>query len=129
MRKVATTLILALTLTVGELHTYWQGGTTKQNWIISEYRPMLIEWNVKFAAGQLQFIMYFLAWVLYRPNRLNKTTVWAFFWLAIFDTIMYFYNYKLHDFGKIYYWFAAFWALSYYGKKINNWLWNKLNHP
>lgn len=128
MRNWLSSIILALSLFVGELHTFWAKDTMVQNWIISEYRPMLIVWNVKFAIAEILPIMYFAAWILYRNNKVNRTTIWAFFWLAIFDTIVYFYNYKLHDFGNIYFWFAAFWALSFYGKKITNWLGKNLFH-
>lgn len=125
MRKYATSFILLAALTVGELHSLWANDTRVQNWILTEYRPMVMAWNVTFAGMQLTIILYFVAWLLYRSNKVNRTTVLAFFWFAIFDTIVYFYNYKIRDFGQMYYWFAAFWVISYYWK--NNWLWNKLH--
>lgn len=62
-------------------------------------------------------IMYFAAWLLYRPNKINRTTVIAFFWLAILDCFLYFYNYKLSGFGAVYFWFIGFWYLTFKAKK------------
>lgn len=67
-------------------------------------------------------IMYFAAWILYKKNRVNKTTVTTFLWLAIMDICLYFYNYKLSGFGLVYFWFTGFWLLTYYC----NYLWNKI---
>lgn len=79
-------------------------------------------WNVKFALSEVVIIMYFLAWWLYKENKVNRTTVIVFFWLAILDTILYFYNYKLGGFGLVYYWFVGFWILVYYWKRLTKWI-------
>lgn len=114
MRRYASTFVLLLTLSIGEMHSFWTGDTTTQNWILKTYRPMITAWNVKFVSIQACFILYFGAWLLYRENHVNRTTVKAFFWFAIFDTIVYFYNYKIRGFGQAYYWFAAIWLLIYW---------------
>lgn len=118
MRKYLTTILLVLTLPIGEVHTFWAKDDTIQNWIWKWEMPMLVHWNLKFAEQQINIIIYFVAWLLWQPNRINKTTIWAFFWLAIFDTLMYFYNYKTGGFGKIYFWFVGFWLVAYYWQLI-----------
>lgn len=129
MRPYATTLILALTIFIGELHKFWEYDSTVQNWIIAEYRPMLIKWNMKYLEVEVSVIAYFCAWLLYIPNKVNRTTIWAMFWLAVMDVVLYFYNYKTHGFGAVYYWFAAFWIISFYWNRATNWLWHHIHQP
>jgi len=123
-----STIILVLTLPLGELHTFWANDTSVQNWIITEYIPMTVQWNIKFSAQELSVFAYFWAWVLWKENKVNRTTRMAFLWLAVMNVLLYFYNYKLGGFGKIYYWFAAFWIIVYKWNYFTNWLSNKL-HP
>ncbi len=112
-----SSIILAITLPVGELHTY--GSDTKvSNWILTQYRPMPESWNLKFAMDEIVIILYFLAWMLWKSNVVNRTTVVAFFVLAIMDTLLYFYNYKLYAFGNVYCWFIVLWGMIFYLKKM-----------
>ncbi len=121
MRKYLTTIILALTLPLGELHTYWINDTRVQNWIYAINRPMLISWNVKFVVSELSVIAYFAAWILWKSNIVNRTTIVAFFWLAIVDMILYFYNYKTgQNYGIIYFGFAIFFWVTVYLYKWRN---------
>lgn len=133
MKKYLTTILLCLTLPLTEVHNYWAGTDENQNWIIAVPTFMPVRWNIRFAADQLIVIIYFLAWLLYYANKVNKTTVLAFFWLAVFDTFLYFWNYKTQGYGSIYLWFAGFWLLCYYGwiwyDQINTWalkIWRRL---
>lgn len=128
MKRYLTTIILACTLFIGEFHTIWNNDSRVQNWIWRYDAPMSLAWNVKLAANQLIIILYFIAWILYVPNKVNRTTIVAFLLLSIVDTFLYFYNYKTEEFGKVYVWFAFFYALVYFGKRISKWLWEKL-HP
>jgi hypothetical protein len=41
--------------------------------------------------------------------------------LAIFDALLYFYNYKLGGFGLVYYWFTGIWIMVYNWKSIIKW--------
>ena len=118
MRRFLTTIILVITLPLGELHSYWAKDTRVQNWIIAVRRPMLISWNIKFVEMEVVVIMYFLAWTFYIKNRINKTTVEAFLILSIVDILFYFYNYKLGGFGSAYLWFALIWLVIYYRHSI-----------
>lgn len=127
-KQYSCALILSLTIIIGELHKFWHGGNELHNWIWRAYRPMTTDWNIKYAADQLIIILYFVAWLLYVPNKVNKRIVGAFLCLAIMDTIMYFYNYKTDEFGKVYYWFAFFYFLMTYGKRFLNWIYTTL-HP
>lgn len=129
MRAYSTTILLTATILIGELHTFWEGNTTVQNWIVNAYRPMTIQWNVKFLSQEVCIFAYFLAWILYHPNRVNRTTVLAFAWLSVFNIFLYLYNYKLGGFGAIYFWYAAFWILSYKGNDWLNWIFKNLHPP
>lgn len=122
MRAYWATILLILTLPLGELHSYFNRSTVVQNWIVNAYKPMPLPWNVKYAEGQFIIILYFLAWLYYKPNKLNRTTVIAFFWLAILDTVLYFYDFKTGNFGRVYFWFAGFWLLSYNWVPLTDWL-------
>lgn len=129
MRKYISSILLSLTLFIGEIHTFWEKSFPKeQNWIIAKYVPMTVQWNIKYASMQLVVILYFLAFVLYVKNKVNRTTVLAFLILSILDTALYFYNFKTQSFGSVYLWFAFFWIWMYYGKDFYNWIWFKL-HP
>lgn len=122
MRAYLTTFLLVLTLPIGELHMLWEGDTRAENWILTVDRTMLIKWNMKYVEAQVIVILYFAAWWLWKPNKVNWTTVIAFFWLAIIDTCMYFYDYKTGDFGKVYYWFVGIWFLVYKWHSITAWI-------
>lgn len=112
MKQFATSILLALTLPIGQAHLFFSN-TVVQNWIIKEYRPMVLSWNVTFVGFQANIIMYFLAWILYKKNRVNDTTVVSFFVLSILDTFFYFYNYKLHGMWVIYACFVIVWAIIF----------------
>lgn len=120
MRKYLSSILLALTLPVGELHRFWINDTRIQNWIIAVPRPMLISWNMKYLEGEIIPIMYFAAWMLWQPNKVNRTTVAAMFCIACFDLLLYFYNYKVSGFGSVYFWFIGFWLIAYKFWKHNN---------
>ena len=111
MRRNATWIILALTLPLCELHTFWHGDGRTSNWIIDRPTPMLIEWNVKYAVSQITVILYFLAWLLYVPTRSNKVIVRAFFAVALLDTMLYFWNYKTDGYGYVYFAYFFFFLL------------------
>lgn len=119
MKKYLSSLILVLTLPIGELHSYCSN-TMNQNWIIKAYRPMAVSWNMKFAMDEIVIVFYFLSWSAWKSNRINKTTVTSFLFLAIMDTLLYFYNFKLWGFGSVYYWFIGFWLLAYFWKNIKH---------
>lgn len=90
---------------------------------------MTVAWNVRFAANQVQLILYPLAALLWRHNRVNKSTARCFYVLAIMDTIMYFWNYKTTDYGYIYFWYVGFFLIIHFGKNIAAWLWSRLPKP
>lgn len=117
MKKYATTYILTLSLLIGELHTYWEKGVQHvQNWIIARDVPMSIQWNVKLATDQLNYILYFIAAFYYGKtlNLVNKSTVLSFIALSVIDTCMYFYNYKTYGFGIVYILYVCLWIIIFY---------------
>lgn len=98
---------------MGEIHHYVGSGQVS-NWIYTHPMPMPLEWNIKLAMNQLSVITYFIAWLLWVPNKTNWATVRAFLLLAVLDTFLYFYNYKTNGYAPAYLWFIGFWLLSRY---------------
>lgn len=126
MKKYLPSILLAVTLPLGELHTYWENKSqVKENWIFYNYEPMTRQWNMKMVGDELIIIMYFVAmWYLFQyPNKFNKTTVRAFIWLAIADLILYFWNFKTYEYWQVYFWALSFWVLSYFWNSITRFLW------
>lgn len=118
MRRYASTILLSLTLFIGEVHTFWERGPLRpQNWIWKVQREMPLQWNIKFAADQLCFIMLCAAFLLYSPNRVNRATAVTFFCFAIIDTLLYFYNYKTYGYGYIYLILTGIWLYAYFWHK------------
>lgn len=118
MRNHATTWVLALTLILGELHTvpiFSDDPMKTENWILRSYKPMTESWNMYYLESQLIKPLYFLAFLLWKRNKVNITTIKAFLFAGVIDTGMYFYNFK--DplfFGSFYVWMAAIWFLVYH---------------
>lgn len=121
MKRYLTTLILWATLLLGELHTFWENSTKKENWILTRYVLMPIQWNVKLVTDEAVYIIIFAAMWFYRKNRVNDTTVLTFILFSIIDTGMYFYNYKTYGFGIVYVLFLVLWVVIYntYGRRSN----------
>lgn len=129
MRKYLTTILLASTFFISEVHTYWEKKpVVYENWIIRNYKPMPVQWNVKYASMQAIYIIWFLAWILYVPNRINRVMVVTVFIWAILDTILYFYNFKNYEYGPVYLWVGAIFILTLYWNKWTGWIWKTL-HP
>lgn len=125
MRKYLPSILLASTLLIGEIHTFWEKKPLRyENWIIDRYVPMTIQWNVKLALDELVIILYFIsAWYFAKyPNRANKITISIFIFLAIADALMYFWNYKTYDYHIVYLCAAVVWAASFFfGIRIAAW--------
>ena len=113
MRKYATTLIIWASLIISELHSFWENTTQQANWILDEYVPMSVQWNVKNVTDELWFIMMGVALLVYVPNRINRTTAAAFTLFCIADFFMYFYNYKQAGYGALYTFLLIAWILIY----------------
>lgn len=127
--RYATTYILVCTLVLGEVHTFWetnQSGREIQNWILNNYKPMSVQWNVKYLTDQILPILYFIAMLKYRRNRINEATVKTWIYFSILDMIMYFYNYKTYQYGGVYLWVVLIWVLTYWGKDIASFLWKHI---
>lgn len=120
MKKYLTTILLAFTLPLGEIHTFWERNTTVQNWIIARNVPMLIHWNVKLFTDQLLFIIIFVAAYFYDRNRINKATIQTFICFSILDSILYFYNYKTYGYGYVYILLPFIWITFYKWEQCNN---------
>jgi len=118
MRKYGTTIVLAVIMLVAELHNLF--GDVTQNWILQRYVPMGVAWNVKQAGLQLIYILYPLAAILYRRNRINYVTCLSFIWWGVLDTIMYFWNYKANMYAPVYLWVLLFWIVIYSWQEVFN---------
>lgn len=115
MRKYGTTLILILSIVIAESYSYaGKYAMVKQNWIYSVDRTMELQWNLKYAADQVNAILYFIAMFLYNKNRINKTTVVTFIILCFIDLVMYFHNFKTLHYGSVYVWTFIIWVILYY---------------
>lgn len=116
MKRYATSIILALTLFIGEIHTFWEKAPPrKENWILDSYQPMTIQWNVKMVAEEIIVVLYFIAmWLFWMyPNRVNKTSVKTFIVLALADLGLYFWNFKTINFHYVYFGLVAVWIILY----------------
>lgn len=119
MRKYATTWLLLISIFIAEAHSYvGRCATVVQNWIYAVERPMEIQWNIKYASDQVNAIIYFVAMLLYLPNRINRTTVITFIILCIVDAAMYFHNFKTLYYGSVYLWTIILWLFLYNIKAI-----------
>lgn len=128
MRKYLTSFLIALSFVVAELHCFWINDTRVQNWILQRPTPMTIGWNVKHASDQLIWILVALSLLFYRPNRHNRTTVKVFVLWTIFDTCVYFVNFKTAGYGAMYLWLIAAWVIIFYGKRIGEYIYKTLHH-
>lgn len=122
IKEVLTSLILFATIFVGELHNFWAGNETVQNWILFRPTPMPIEWNVKYLIQEVLPIMYFLAWIFYKDNPVNNAVIKSFLFLSVIDLAVYLVNFKTGEFGSIYFWFIAFFLLTLKRKQLASWL-------
>ena len=116
MRKYLTTMILGLTLLIGEIHVFWERASTRPvNWIWNNPVPMSLQWNIKYVCLQLNYTLYFLSMLTYcgYDNRINRTTVVAFVLFSLVDTLMYFYNYKTFGYSITYLTLLIIWILVY----------------
>ena len=113
MKKYLTTILMASTLLIGEVHTFWEKKPeVKENWIVNRYEPMSIQWNVKMAGEELILLMYFIAaWFLsLYPNHTNKTTVKVFIFAQLADIALYFWNFKTYNYHILYICMVLLWV-------------------
>lgn len=132
MRRYATTWLLLASIVIAESHSYvGEYGETHANWILTVDRTMPIKWNIKYLSDEINAIIYFVAMLLYIPNRVNKTTVITFIILCVIDLVMYFHNYKTLFYGSVYVWSAGIWMLVFSRlplKRQIHLLWKKITH-
>lgn len=126
MRKYATSLILWATIIIGEVHCLFAGIPGAYNWIWRRNYPLTVQWNVWFVAKDINYILLLVAAGYWQRNRINILTLRVFTYFALIDFILYFYNYKTYEYGKVYLWMAAAWLLMYHWKKITDYLWLQL---
>lgn len=120
MRKYLTTYILASTILIGELHNFWATDPRISNWIIIEYHPMLLQWNVKYTTDQIIPLFYLSALLLYINNKVNRIVARTFLLWSIVDIWLYFYNYKHEGYYQVYFWIAGCITISYFGDEWFN---------
>jgi|GEM_PF-3033726 len=121
MRKYLTTILLASTFLIAEIHTFWERSSIAPvNWIYAREVPMSVQWNIKLAGLQLIYIIYGLALLCYVPNRVNRTTAITFTIFCVVDTALYFYNYKTFNYGYVYFFVALFWLVLFYWYRITS---------
>lgn len=114
--KYATTILLALSFIVAEIHTFWHNDSTVENWILGVDRPMPRNWNIKYAGDQAVWILVGIAMFCYGYSRnlANRTSVTVFLIWCVADTCLYFYNFKTFGYGIIYWALLAMWLLLFW---------------
>lgn len=115
MRTYATTYVFALILLLSGLWSFFPDAGS-YNWVIHKYRPMSLAWNVRYACDQLIWVLYPIAVLCWKSNRVNTVTAKCFILLAVADAMFYFWNYKTTDYGIVYFWYMGLWVLLYYLK-------------
>lgn len=98
MKQYATTLILWASLLVNEAHTLFSN--TRMVKVTGGQIPE--RWYVWLASDSLFTIMLLTAFVLYQPNKVNIAAVRAFICFAVCDLVMFFINFRQHDYEAIY---------------------------
>ncbi len=121
MKQYASTLLVVISMFLGELHTFWEREPLRpQNWIYAVSREMPLQWNIKFAADQLAYLMIAIAFLLFVRNRVNMATATALTVFAVLNLGMYFYNYKTFGYGWLYIAFVIVWIIAFIRHKNSN---------
>jgi len=103
VRKLMPIFLLCLTYFVGEAHTFWQNDTTVQNWILFAYKPMTVQWNVKYLSEEIINVMVVVAFSMMLKNGWNKyygVTATIYLTYRLLDVVFYFATFKTYN----YYW-------------------------
>lgn len=108
MKQYATTLILWASLLVNEAHTLFS-----DRMITYAGRPMALSWFVWFVSNSLWGVMVAAAILFYKDNRINRTTVKAYFLFCVVDAAMLFINFKQREYESIYTLLLIGWVIIY----------------
>jgi len=108
-----SSILIWLSMIVGELHTLWEQSTATANWIINDKVVMPVQWNVKYAGEEIQGLCIALALFFYKNTKFNRTTAKAVVFYYIADTLFYFYNYKRDGYGWTYTFTLIAWLYFY----------------
>lgn len=106
MKTYATTLILWASLLINEAHALFEDSA-------KIFHNMPLQWYVWFACNSIWGLLMGLAFWLYVPNRINRTTVKAYTLFCAWDLVMYFYNYKQAGYEAIYTYLLIAWIIIY----------------
>jgi len=121
MRRYATTLIIWVSLIIGELHTLWRYNTEVVNWTITKKVEIPLNWAVKWETDELWFILMGLAILYYIPNRINRATVLSFLIFCVGDWFLYHWDYKSQEtYGWLYTILLISWILIYNYERCSN---------
>jgi hypothetical protein len=113
LKEHKSSLLIWLSLIIGELHTLFEQSSNTANWILNNKVVMTIQWNLKYAGDEVQGLLLALAILFFRRNKFNITTAKAFVFFYIIDTLFYFYNYKRDGYGWTYTLTLIAWILIY----------------
>lgn len=115
MRRYATSLILWASLLVNEAHSLF----TNAGAVVFHGQQMSAQWFVWLVGNSLWGVLMAGAILLYRENRVNRTTVRAYLLFCLADTAFLFINYKQSGYEAIYTFLLIGWILIYnYGARI-----------
>lgn len=122
LREYATSLLIWASLLIGEVHTFWEGTTKQVSFTISKYTPMNTQWAVKYITDEVWFLIIGVAILMYRNNRINRTSALAYLAFCGFDVVLFFYDFKQN--GELYQWnylvLLVSWILIYNNGTISS---------
>lgn len=126
--KYLPTYLMCLMYAAGEL---WRLGSLRvSNWFIAYYWPLTEEWNIKYASGELQWLIVSLMVFTYpsRRYKANSVSIMVFIFWCCVNVWLHFYNFKTQNYEYVYLWLSLAWVLLYFWKgKTADKLWEFLH--
>jgi len=104
--KYATTIILWLSLIVTEIHSLVEN-------TVATFNGMTLQWYLWLSGNEAAAVFIAAALYFYKENKINRTSVKAYFLFCITDMVMFFVNYKQDGYEAIYTLLLIFWILIY----------------
>lgn len=118
LRDLKPLLLLALTYVTGQAYLFFSHVKLVQNWILCQYKPMLVEWNVKFLSEEVNRIIEAIAfrwmvkkilkWADNKGIRASERFVFIRFalveylWYRVLDLCAYFYDFKTQRYWYVF---------------------------
>lgn len=119
--RYLTSILLYVGLLIGEVHTLFENCSYKVNFVLIQDVSMPVQWAAKYITDELWFVIAFAALVVYRDNKINRTTCIVALIYSIADMVLFFVNYKQQYYESVYLILLISWILIYnYGFRTTN---------